>query len=45
MASREAVGPSSGFFKLWKIFGCLKGKGKEVLAEERVKMMGKKEKG
>ena len=42
MASRKAIGPVIGFFKLWKIFGCLKGKGNEVLAEERVKMMGKK---
>lgn len=34
MASRKAVGTVSGFFKLWKIFGCLKGKGKELLTEE-----------
>lgn len=34
MVSRKAAGSISGFFKLWKICGCLKGKGKEGLSGE-----------
>lgn len=43
--SRKATGSVSGFFNLWKTCRCLKGGRKEVLAEERVKMMDRIEQG